>query len=146
MQRIRTAVEWMRGEYGTLHPLAELELETDQLNIFVRDQGHTINASKRGQVAFRDIIERYLKRIERNNNCIPIKFYPFPYQSSPKAIVMDPEVVFGRPVIVGTRITSVMVFERYTGGESLIDIAQDYDLQITAVEEAIRCEIELRAA
>ena len=38
------------------------------------------------------------------------------------------------------------VFERYSGGESLQDIADDYDLAVTDIEEALRCEMEQRAA
>jgi uncharacterized protein (DUF433 family) len=146
MQKIRIAVDWMKEKFNTAHPLAELDLETDGLSIFVRHEGDTIDASKRGQAAFRDILIRYLKRIERDNNLVPVRFYPFPNDTSPKTVVMDPEVVFGRPVIVGTRITTLMVFERYTGGESLTDIAQDYNLKLPDIEEALRCEIERRAA
>ena len=60
--------------------------------------------------------------------------------------MMDPSVAYGRPVIKGTRISTVMIFDRYSGGESLADIAADYDLKISLVEEALRCEIERRAA
>jgi uncharacterized protein (DUF433 family) len=38
------------------------------------------------------------------------------------------------------------VFDRYSGGESLADIADDYGLNMPLVEEALRCEIEQRAA
>jgi uncharacterized protein (DUF433 family) len=146
MQKIKIALDWMKKEYNTAHPLAELNLETDGYNVFVRDQGDTINASRRGQVTFREIIARYLKRIERDDYLVPLRFYPFPNDNSPKTVVMDPEVVFGRPVIVGTRITTLMVYERFTGGESLNDIAHDYNLPFLDVEEALKCEIERRAA
>jgi uncharacterized protein (DUF433 family) len=35
-----------------------------------------------------------------------------------------------------------MIFDRYSGGESMNDIATDYDLDISRVEETLRCEIE----
>ena len=59
---------------------------------------------------------------------------------------MDPAVAFGRPVVAGTRVATTMIFDRYSGGESLVDIAEDYGLELPAVEEALRCEIERRAA
>ena len=59
---------------------------------------------------------------------------------------MDPAVAYGRPVVAGTRVTSQMIFDRYSGGDSLSDIAADYDLDISRVEEALRCEIERIAA
>ncbi|NLX51085.1 MAG: DUF433 domain-containing protein [Deltaproteobacteria bacterium] len=146
MQRIRRAVDWLQEQYNTKHPLAELDLETDGHDVFIRELGLPINASKHGQSAFAEILARYLKRIDRDKNNIPIRFYPFPYDASPKTIVMDPSVAYGRPVIKGTRISTLMVFDRYSGGESLNDIADDYELTIPYVEEALRCEIERRAA
>jgi len=146
MQRIRRAVEWLQDHYNTSHPLAELDLETDGRDLFTRELGLPINASKGGQSAFAEILSLYLKRIDRDKSNIPIRFYPFPYDASPKMIVMDPSVAYGRPVIKGTRISTVIVYERYSGGESLSDIAIDYDLKIPYVEEALRCEMERRAA
>ena len=146
MQKIRAALEWAKGAYATEHPLAELDLETDGSELFVRELGLSVNASRRGQIALPKVLEEYLRRIERDPQHIPIRFYPLPYETSPKVIVVNPAVAYGRPVIEGTRITTLTVFERYSGGESLKDIASDYDLEIPVVEEALRCEIEQRAA
>ncbi len=146
MQRIRTAVEWLRDKYQTDHPLAEIDLETDGYDVFVQDLGHPVSASRKGQGGIPEILSRFLQRIERDPNQIPLRFYPLTYDKSPKAILMDPTVAYGRPVIKGTRVTTLMVFERYSGGESLHDIALDYDLDMAAVEEALRCEIDQRAA
>jgi uncharacterized protein (DUF433 family) len=146
MQRIRKAVDWLKKHYGIKHPLAELDLETDGYDVFVREAEIPISASRKGQMGIPEILSRYLQRIERDPEHIPIRFYPIPYDKSPKLVMMDPEIAYGRPVIKGTRITTVMVFERYSGGESLGDIADDYELEMAAVEEALRCEIEQRAA
>jgi len=146
MQRIRTALEWAKNAYHVEHPLAELDLETDGSEVFVRELGFSINASRKGQITLPKVLAQYLRRIERDPKHIPIRFYPLTYEASPKIIVMNPEVAYGRPVIEGTRITTLMVFERYNGGESLSDIASDYDLEVPSVEEALRCEIEQRAA
>jgi len=146
MQKIRTALEWAKETFQVEHPLAELDLETDGSEIFVRELWLSINASRRGQIALPKVLSHYLQRIERDPKHIPIRFYPLTYEASPKIIVVNPAVAYGRPVIQGTRITTLMVFERYSGGESLSDIASDYDLKTAVVEEALRCEIEQRAA
>lgn len=146
MQRVRKAVEWMMQHCDTDHPLAELDLETDGYNVFVRELGMPVNASKIGQIGIPQVLANYLHRIERDKHHTPIRFYPLTYDASPKEVMMDPAVVYGRPVIVGTRITTVMVYDRFSGGESIATIAADYDLSITSVEEALRCERELRAA
>ena len=146
MSRIRSAIDWLGGRYGTAHPLAEVDIETDGCEIFIHDQNMPVSASARGQGAFPEILGLYLKRIERDQSRIPTRFFPFTYDACPMTIVMDPAVAFGRPVITGTRVATTMVFDRYSGGESLTDIAADYDLELLAVEEALRCEIERRAA
>jgi uncharacterized protein (DUF433 family) len=146
MQKIRTATEWLKNHYGIEHPLAELDRETDGIDVFIRESDHIVSASRRGQIAIREALSQYLKRIERDPNCVPIRFFPLTYDASPKTVVMDPAVAYGRPVIKSTRITTLMIFERYSGGESLIDIAEDYDLKMSTVEEALRCEIDQRVA
>ena len=146
MQQIRKAVDWLKKTCGTDHPLAECDLETDGYDVFVRIAGFPVAASQRGQGGIPEVLSRYLQRIDRDSKRIPLRFYPIPYEASPKTVVIDPTVVFGRPVIKGTRITTMMVYDRYTGGESLSEIATDYDLEVRAVEEALRCELEQRAS
>lgn len=146
MQKIRKAVDWLKAYYQTEHPLAERNLETDGYDIFVREADIPVSASRGGQGGIPEILCRYLERIERDPKYIPIRFFPIPYETSPKSVMMDPGIAYGRPVIKGTRITTVMVFDRYSGGESLADIADDYGLNMPLVEEALRCEIEQRAA
>jgi uncharacterized protein (DUF433 family) len=146
MQKIRKALKWAEKTYKTDHPLAMRDFETDGSELFIKEMGFSINASRGGQIALPKILSQYLHRIERDPSHLPIRFYPLTYETSPKVIVIDPAIAYGRPVIEGTRVTTVMVFERYSGGESLNDIADDYDLKLPQVEEALRCEIDQRAA
>ena len=150
LPKIRDAVLWLRKELDSKHPLAELQIETDGLDVFVRHLNHLISASEKGQVVIRDVMERYLRRIERDAQGLPINFYPFTISDrlgdTPKDIVINPAVAFGRPVVRGTRIATSAIFERYTGGESLLAIAKDYGLELRLVEEALRSEIDQQAA
>ncbi len=150
LSNIRSAVDWLRRETGMAHPLAELDIHTDGMNLLINRVGELVSASERGQVVIREIVERFLRRIERDAHGIPIQFYPFTHEESsaetPKDVIIDPNIAFGRPVVQGTRVSTSIVFERYKGGESLTAIAHDYDLELRPVEEALRCEIERRAA
>ena len=47
---------------------------------------------------------------------------------------------FGRPVIAGTGIPVSSIYERYKAGDSVAGLAQDFRLDISAIEEAIHCE------
>lgn len=146
MQRVRKAIRWMREHFGKRHPLAEVDIEAFGREIFVDHMGMKVAATAGGQSVIPEIMRLYLQRVERDA-AGPVRFYPLTtWQGCPKRIVMDPCVEFGRPVISGTRIETVMLFDRYSGGESLGDLAADYGLDLTAVEEALRCEIERRAA
>jgi len=148
MPKIRAATQWLKKETGNRHPLAECLIETDGMDIFVNHLGQLISASERGQVVIRGVMEQFLHRIERDKNGIPMSFYPFTRgvaADCPKEVVMTPEVAFGRPIVAGTRISTQMLAERFLAGDSLTTLADDYDLKLTQVEEAVRCE-NLKAA
>ena len=96
----------------------------------------------------KEIIGVYLKRIEWDAKGLPIKLYPFTRAtvaeaapaSAPRLVVMNPTISFGRPVIAGTGIPVSSIYERYRAGDSVADLARDFRLEISAIEEAIRCE------
>ena len=100
------------------------------------------------QQAMKEIISIYLKRIERDAKGLPIKLYPFTRdtesdaapKTDPRVVVMNPAVSFGRPVIVGTGIPVSSIYERYKAGDSVAGLAQDFSLDTSEIEEAIRCE------
>jgi uncharacterized protein (DUF433 family) len=130
------------------HPLIDQAFQTDGLDLFVECYGELINASQEGQHAMKEIIGVYLRRIEWDAKGIPIKPYPFTRDtkaevapaSDPRAVVMNPTISFGRPVIAGTGIPVSSIYERYKAGDSVAELAQDFHLEIGAIEEAIRCE------
>jgi uncharacterized protein (DUF433 family) len=73
----------------------------------------------------------------------PRRLYPFsrdPAESSPRVVVMDPKVRFGRPTVSGHGTPTDVLFERHQAGDSIADLAEDYGLTAEEVEEAIRYE------
>ena len=50
------------------------------------------------------------------------------------------------PVLVGTGIATAVIAERYKAGESMDDLANDYARERLQIEEAIRCELQVKAA
>ena len=99
----------------------------------------------------RELIKAYLERIEYDEKGMIAKLFPFirkrPYElDEPKVIVIDPNLSFGRPVLVGTGIPTNVIAERYKAGESIGDLADDYNRSINDIEEAIRCELSIKAA
>jgi len=147
--KVRNAVDFIRQAFPTKYPLADHQFETDGLDLFIDHVGKLINVTDRGQLAIRQLLQVYLRRIERDPSGIPIRLYPFtrePEADEPRAIVIDPRISFGRPVLAGTGIATVIVAERYKAGESMEDLAVDYGRERADIEEVIRCELVLPRA
>jgi uncharacterized protein (DUF433 family) len=149
LPKVRTALDYLRSRFPSRHPLTDQKFETDGLDLFIERYGQLINISQAGQLAVRSLIKAHLRRIERDPHGIPIKLYLFTRRreaDEPRAVVIDPYVSFGRPVLVGTGITTAIVAERYKAGESIDSLADDYGCQRFEIEEAIRCELQAQAA
>ena len=153
MPSIRNAIDYLSRkattEFERRHPLVSRVLETDGLDLFTEYYGELTNVSRAGQQAMRDLINVALRRIDRDPGGIPVKFYPFTRYSiedAPTTVVIDPALSAGRPVIAGTGLATQIIAERYKLGESIRDLADDYERPHAEIEEAIRCEFTAIAA
>jgi uncharacterized protein (DUF433 family) len=74
---------------------------------------------------------------------LPTRLYPFsrvPAEESPRVVVMDPRIRFGRATIAGHGTPTDILLERHQAGDSIAELAEDYGLPPSEVEEAIRFE------
>ena len=152
MRSIRDAIRYLSEHSRTSdareHPLISQALKTDGMDLFVERYGQLVNISKGGQVEIREAIDAALKRIDFDTEGMPIKLYPFTrstIQNAPTMVVIDPTLSAGRPVIAGTGLTTQIIAERYKSGESISDLAYDYERPNEEIEEAIRCELQAAA-
>jgi uncharacterized protein (DUF433 family) len=156
MYKVREALSFLEVHFPSSHPLADQEFATNQVDLFIKKYGELVNINQDGQLAMRKVLGMYLSRIERDPQGVPIKLYLFTRDhrtgeaetlaDEPKAIAIDPYVSFGRPTLVGTGVPTAIVAERYKAGDSIQELAHDYDLPPNSIEEAIRCELEMKAA
>jgi uncharacterized protein (DUF433 family) len=149
MPAVRRTIDFLKREFGSPHPLADYKFETNGVDLFVEHLGDLISASQGGQLAVRELLQAHLRRIEWDTNGMPLRLYPFTRIGDieqPKNIVIDPFISFGRAVISGTGVSTKMVAERFIGGESADELAQDYGCGREKIEEAIRCELSLAEA
>lgn len=149
LQKIRKALKYLKKDYSSKRPLIEHTFETDGLDLFITVYGNLVNISKEGQIVMKEIIQAYLKRVEYDEKGLIKRLFPFTRKrelNEPKVIVIDPYISFGRPVLDGTGITTTIIAERYKAGESINDLAKDYKRKHDEIEDAIRCELEVRAA
>lgn len=153
LEKVRVAVRYLSKKFPSKHPLAERDFETDGVDLFIQEFNRLINISQAGQLAMREVLHAHLLRIERDVQGTPVKLYPFTRKregdeskEEPRAVVIDPRVSFGRPVLAGTGIPTALIAERYKAGESVDELAEDYGRPRLEIEEAIRCELPLEAA
>jgi uncharacterized protein (DUF433 family) len=149
MQAVRRAIAYLSHQFGLPHPLADQQMLTDGTSLFIERYGKIVNISRNGQLEMRELIEVYLKRIERDPAGIPIRLFPFTrtrIEEAPKLIALDPRVQFGRPCIAGTGITTSIIAERYRAGESIEALVNDYGQTPPKIQEAIRFEFLVTSA
>jgi uncharacterized protein (DUF433 family) len=84
------------------------------------------------------ILEDHLKRVERDDTHLPIRLFPFLRdEESPRTVAIDAFVAFGRPVVWRRKVSTRVIADRVDAGESVAQIAADYDLNQEEVENAV---------
>ncbi|MGH6931243.1 MAG: DUF433 domain-containing protein [Dongiaceae bacterium] len=147
---VRRALLFVGETLGIKRPLADLEFQTNGVDLFVKELNRLLNVSKSGQVEMEEFLRAHLKRVERDPSGVPIKLFPFTRKSidgEPLApIEIDPRVSFGRPVLRGKAVPTAVLADRFKAGDTLQELAGDYGVPTEEIEEAIRCEFDRRAA
>jgi uncharacterized protein (DUF433 family) len=146
---VRRAITFLKKELGSPHPLADHKFETNGVDLFVERCRPVVSVSRDGQPAVRQLLKAHLGRIERDENGLPLRLYPFTRADNteqPKDIVIDPFISFGKAVIAGTGVSTDIVAARFKAGHSTDELANDYGCAREKIEEAIRCELSLAEA
>jgi len=156
LNNVRKSVAFLKREFDTQHPLADIQMETNGKDLFVEQLGRLINVSREGQLAMKEVLEQFLRRIERDPRGLAVRLFPFTRNArlreellaadAPRIVSIEPTIAFGRPVIAGSRIPTVEIAERFKAGDSSELLASEYGRSIAEIEEAIRCELAFDAA
>lgn len=144
LPKVRTALDFLSAKFPSKHPLADQEFATNGVDLFVEKYGKLINITESGQLAMRELLAEYLRRIERDSHGVPVKLYPFTRTrqgDEPKVVVIDPEIAFGQPVLASTGIPTAVIADRLKAGESVEALAADYRRSPEEIIDAIRCEL-----
>ncbi len=143
LDRSRPALDCVREQLGVERPLVHQRLHTDGLDLFVSKFGETINVSRRGQRALREVAEAYLQRIKREETGLASRLYPLARLSldAPKLVVIDPSRSFGLPILERSGVATAVVAERFKAGESMNDLARDCRCPALDISDAIRFEL-----
>lgn len=148
LNKVREALDYIDEVFKVPHPLATEQFRTDGVDLFIEKYGSLINASQKGQSELKQEFNLHLDRIEPDSRGLAIKLYPFTRsheENTPKIVVIDPRIAFGRLVIAGTGVPTSILKERYKAGDSIEELADDYNCDRLKIEEAIRCELSTAA-
>jgi uncharacterized protein (DUF433 family) len=95
---------------------------------------------RNGQYVFREVVERYLKRIEYADDGYAARVELPGYEVA--RITADPMINFGHPYFASTGAPVEAVLSRIRAGEPLDSVAEDFDLGVDeVVEVADRAEL-----
>ena len=148
LNKVREALDFIDEKFMISHPLAREDFRTNGVDLFIERYGELINASSGGKKELKKALNAHLERIEPDDSGLAIKLYPFTRSheaENPRLIVIDPRIAFGRLAIAETGIPTDILKERYWAGDSIEELAEDYDCDRLAIEEAIRCELPVAA-
>jgi uncharacterized protein (DUF433 family) len=141
MPQVREAIAFLRKDFDTEHPLAEIDLSTDHRDIFIDYFGTLMAISRGRQAALEPVVKQYLERVQRNEKGLLQRLYPFVNERDSRRIVaIDPQRKFGRPFLVAAGVKTSVIASRHRAGESVRDLAADFDTTKDLIEGAIRFE------
>lgn len=143
LRNVRKALRYAEESLEVERLLLRPELRTDGGRLFLERYGKLIDLSASGQLAMRQLFDEHLKRVEWDQWKFPVRLYPFvsgEVPTSNRPIVIDPELAFGRPILYRQGISTRAIAERIDAGETVSELALDYELTEPEIEEAVLYE------
>jgi uncharacterized protein (DUF433 family) len=139
MPDLRKAVAYAEKELHIKRLLLSPELRTTAGELFLDRYGELVNLTRSGQLAMREMLKRFLQRVEWDRWSFPVRLYPFVGAAGDAArpIAIDPNVAFGRPVVQRVGVSTAAIADRIDAGETVQALADDYDLSPEEVQQAV---------
>lgn len=139
MPDFRRAVAYAEREFHIERLLLRRELQTAAGELFLDRYGELVNLTRSGQLAMREMLKRFLQRVEWDQWSFPVRLYPFVGGAGDAArpIAIDPQIAFGRPIVQRVGVSTSAIADRIDAGESVQAVAEDYELSLEEVEQAV---------
>lgn len=150
MPAVRDAIAFVGVELGTERPLLSSDFLTNGFHLFIQRADQLVNASRQGQVELGAEFVSDLSRILRDPSGKVVCLFPSTRRSStaggtPRVVVIDPRVSFGRPVLAHGGVRTEVIHDRFIAGDSPGEMASDFGVDEAAILEALRFEQRLAA-
>jgi uncharacterized protein (DUF433 family) len=140
---IRTIVESLQLERpNARYPLLGTDFFLFGKAVIIKTVGQLLNLSKHRQLGLKNVMNKFLSRMEFDSEQMPLRFKPLLGSSKrlreDGRIVIDPHLSAGRPVLRGTGVPAEVISMRKKSGESYALLARDYRVSIGEIKEAVR--------
>lgn len=138
IKALRNSIAYAERTLDIDRLLLREDLRTHGGKVLLDHYGHLIDLSASGQIAIRKSLEDHLARVEWDAWRFPVRLYPYPTAAldGRRPIAIDANVAFGRPVLVARGVSTHTIAERLDTGESVDDLAADYDMTRADIEQA----------
>ncbi|WEH28238.1 DUF433 domain-containing protein [Streptomyces sp. AM 3-1-1] len=145
MSEIRDAAAAVREAYGTPYGLVSRRIATDGVDIFVEHGLGDLRRARDGQAPIHEVVSAYLRYL----NWAPDDDFPYSLRlrQYPESVpvVIDPRFGHGLPVVAANRVAVKTLTDLWEAGESVEDIAYDFDMEPEQVDELCRAVVRLAA-
>jgi uncharacterized protein (DUF433 family) len=143
MALVRKALSFAERSCKIPRLLIHRDLMAGAGEVFLDRYTELISLSRGGQLVVRNTLLAHLERVVYDPAGVPLRLFPWgpiPSEGDRRSVVLDPAIGFGRPVTKRGSISTAVIASRFDAGETLEDLAEDYDLSGTEVEDAIGFE------
>ena len=142
LNRIRKARAYVATELKTEFPFAAYRFKTGGKSLLIAyeqiegkgGQGKLLDVTSDGQLAWEAILGPTLRDFDYEAGLV-IRWHVAGDQSS---VIIDPRFAFGTPIVSGT--PTWVLKERWNAGESVGDIAEDFQIETADVTSALAFE------
>ena len=147
LQYIRKALDEARGYLGSPHfARSRFFTSSNQIILDLPLDGKMVALLSGGQTAMGKVIEQAFLRLDFeqvSEHGFANRWYP---DGRDGYIVIDPEICFGRPTVVGRSIATENIYDLFLGEQKQLEPVQDwFELPPPAVEAAVTFELGLAA-
>lgn len=139
MAAVGRAITSSEAALGVDRLLLREELCSSGQDVLLDRLEQLLKLSRSARVAMRHMLSASLDRIDRDDDGLPARLYPFgPFGSANrKTIVIDPHIASGRPVVAGSDVETASLAGLVDAGAQLQAVAGEYGLDAAQVLDAI---------
>lgn len=136
-EKIRRVAAQVRKDFDTPFGLATRRIATDGLDIFVDYAPDEMIRSGDRQMAFRSLVEEYLKYISwENTDEFPVRLALRRPDITP--VIIDPRFGWGAQVLADSKAPVDAIVSLWRAGEPMEVVADEYGMNRDAVEAICR--------